>query len=283
MAMQDFVLDDYKDWFEFVHLSRNDAGVLEVRLHRDGDVLDWAGDTLAEVGLMFGVIGQDPANRVIVFTGTGEYFIKTADVDTTQNVPVPTESWVYADAWARRLSRNLLNIEIPIVAAVNGPCMVHSELAIMSDLIVASETAWFQDTRHFTVGRVPGDGIMLPWMRLLGPNKGRQFLLQGLRITAQEALERGIIAEVLPQDQVLARAHDLANDLAKSKTQLLRYTRMLATREYRRDLELDGGYGAALQGLSGAEYRPGPAGLLPFPQGTNQMKSHSDRSVLAAI
>jgi hypothetical protein len=89
---------------------------------------------------MLGVIGQDPANRVIVFTGTGEYFIKAADVDTSQNVPVPTEGWMYADAWARRLSRNLLNIEIPIVAAVNGPFMVHSELAIM--LLSASTERW---------------------------------------------------------------------------------------------------------------------------------------------
>jgi enoyl-CoA hydratase/carnithine racemase len=258
MAMQDFVFDEYKNWFEFVHLNRNDVGVLEIRLHRNGDMLtDWAGDTLSEVGLMLGVVGQDPANRVIVFTGTGEYFIKAADVDTDQNIPIPAEGWMYADVWARRLQRNLLNIEIPIVAAVNGPFMVHSELAIMSDLIVASDTAWFQDTRHFTVGCVPGDGCMWPWMKLLGPNKGRQFLLQGLRITAAEAMHLGIVAEVLPQDKVLGRAHELANDLAKSKTQLLRYTRLLATREYRRNLELDGGYGTALQGLAGAEYWPG--------------------------
>ena len=277
MAMQDFVFHEYKDWFEFVHLSRNDAGVLEVRLHCDGNMLYWAGDSLAEVGLMFGVIGQDPANRVIVFTGTGEYFTKHAELDTSRNAPIPAEKWVYVDAWARRLQRNLLNIEVPIVAAVNGPCETHSEIVIMSDLIVASETAWFHDALHFPVGRVPGDGIMGPWMRLLGPNKGRQFLLQGLRITAQEALERGIIAEVLPQDQVLARAHDLANDLAKRKTQVLRYTRMLATREYRRNLELDGGYATALEGLAGAEYRAGP--LVPSPRFFDTIVTVTDEGI----
>ena len=94
-------------------------------------------------------------------------------------------------------------------------------------------------------------------MRLLGPNRGRQFLLQGLKITAAECLERGIVAEVVPRDQVPPRARALAGELATRTTQALRYTRILGTREYRRNLEYDGGCGTALQGLAAGEYWPG--------------------------
>jgi len=263
MAMQEFSFDIYKDWFEFVHLSRDEHGVLEIRLHReDGILTDWGGDSLSEVGLMFSVISQDSANRVIVFTGTGDAFITAAEVDTAVNAPIPAEGWVIADSWARRLQRNLLNIEVPIIAAVNGPFELHSELAVLSDLVIAADTASFQDTRHFTVGVPPGDGAMIPWLQLLGPNRGRQFLLEGQLIGAEEALQRGVVAEVLPQGEVLARAHQIAHEWATTQTTAtLRLSRRILTREYRRLYYNDADFGAMAQGLAAAVYWPsGKAG-----------------------
>ena len=255
--MNNFTFEQYKDWFEFVQLKRSDSGVLEVKLHRNGSSLDmWGEDSISEVSLMFGIIGGDPDNRVIVLTGTGDYFIKAAPHDLPRSVQIPTTRWHLLDYYARRIQRNLLALEAPVIAAVNGPCNVHAEIPILSDIVIASDAAWFEDGRHFTVGVTPGDGLIIPWTALLGPNRARQFILMGTRLTAAQALEAGVVMEVLPQDQVLSRAHEIAAEFATRPSQVLRHTRILLTRQYRRTVELDQGYGAALEGLGAAEYWP---------------------------
>jgi enoyl-CoA hydratase/carnithine racemase len=79
---------------------------------------------------------------------------------------------------------------------VNGPVNIHAELAVLSDIVLASENAAFQDAPHFPNGLVPADGVHVIWPYLLGRNRGRYFLLTGERLSAQEALRLGVVAEV---------------------------------------------------------------------------------------
>jgi enoyl-CoA hydratase/carnithine racemase len=58
----------------------------------------------------------------------------------------------------------------------------------LCDIVIASDTATFQDDPHFLNGIVPGDGVHIIWPLLLGPNRGRYFLLTGQKLSAQEAL-----------------------------------------------------------------------------------------------
>lgn len=98
---------------------------------------------------------------------------------------------------------------------------------------------------------------MTAWLPLLGPNRTRQFLLLGQRISSAEALQLGVVTEVLPRADVLERAREVANDMASRTDQVLRYTRMLGTRMHRRDIEADIGYSTALLGLAATEFFPG--------------------------
>ncbi|MFX8645056.1 enoyl-CoA hydratase/isomerase family protein, partial [Acinetobacter baumannii] len=82
----------------------------------------------------------------------------------------------------------------------------HPEIPVLGDIVVASETTIFQDAPHFIGGIVPGDGAHVVWTHLLGPNRGRYFLLMGQEIGAAQALDYGIVSEVLPHDAVLGRA-----------------------------------------------------------------------------
>ena len=87
---------------------------------------------------------------------------------------------------------NLLNIEVPMISAVNGPAMRHSEMPLLCDIVLAAEEASFQDFRYFVGGLMPGDGVHIVYPLLLGLNRGRYFLLTGQTISAAEAKTLGL-------------------------------------------------------------------------------------------
>ena len=68
----------------------------------------------------------------------------------------------------KQLLMNLLAIEVPMISAVNGPAMRHSELPLLCDIVLAAEEASFQDAGHFGGGLVPGDGVHAVYPLLLG-------------------------------------------------------------------------------------------------------------------
>ena len=87
------------------------------------------------------------------------------------------------------------------------------------------------------------------WPMLLGANRGRYFLLTGQRIDAQQALELGVVSEVLAPDALLPRAHELARKLARQPATTLRYTRDAVTHPIKRALLDNLAYGLALEGM----------------------------------
>jgi len=247
-------LPDYREKYAHARLERAD-GILEVTLHTDGDTLVWGDGPHTELGHLFTDIGADPENRVVVLTGCGDRFI--GKLDTSWVGAMTPEKWDKIYFHGKRLLSALLDIEVPIVAAVNGPATVHAELAVLSDIVLASDTASFQDAPHFRYGTVPSDGVHVVWPLLLGINRGRYFLLTGQRLSAAEALELGVVSEVLPAAELLDRARTLAQELARQPDTTLRYTRVAFTQQLKR-LVLDNvGYGLALEGL--AAYASWPA------------------------
>src|SRR4029079_12622262 len=100
---------------------------------------------------------------------------------------------------------NVLDVDVPMISAVNGPCNIHSEVALMGDIVLASEDAYFQDLSHFPRGMVPGDGQPVIWSFLAGHNRARYFLITGMKLSAHEAHDWGVVNEVLPKDELVDR------------------------------------------------------------------------------
>jgi enoyl-CoA hydratase/carnithine racemase len=140
-----------------------------------------------------------------------------------------------------------------MISAINGPALRHSEIPLLCDIVLASESAAFQDSGHFISGLVPGDGMHIVYPMLLGLNRGRYFLLTGQTIEAQEAKQLGLVSEVLPQGDLLPRAWTLAQQLAQQPDLVLRYTRVAMTQHVKRAMQDLLGYGLALEGLSSAD------------------------------
>ena len=152
---------------------------------------------------------------------------------------------------AQRLVHSLLDIEVPIIAAVNGPAKRHADLALMSDIVIAADDVTFEDTAHFQNGSiVPGDGINVVYTLLMGLNRARYLMLTGQVLGAKEAKELGLVAELMPREKLLPRAWELARQLAKKSDMLLRYTRKVLTHPLRRAIDDGMQFNLAMEALS---------------------------------
>lgn len=242
---------DYCDRYACMKMSRND-GVLEITLHTDGGSLQWGPTPSNELPEAFGNIARDPENRVIILTGTGPEFIGPKASAKSWPAKMPSE-WDRTIRNEMKMGLGMLDIEVPMIAAVNGPALRHSELALLCDVVLASSGATFMDSGHFAIGAVPGDPVHVIYPMLLGLNRGRYFLLLGETLDADTSKELGLVSEVLPQHQLLPRAHQIAGELSKRSMLALRYTRMLLTHRLKREIHETLGYGLALAGLTQIE------------------------------
>jgi enoyl-CoA hydratase/carnithine racemase len=110
-----------------------------------------------------------------------------------------------------------------------------------------------QDKPHFEFGIVPGDGVNLLWPEVIGSIRGRYFLLTRQELGAQTAKQWGAVNEIVPADELLQRAREIAEGLAKLPPLTTRYTRIALTQKLRRIIDEGAGYGLALEGISAAE------------------------------
>jgi len=224
--------DDYAAKYENIRLERDEAGVLTVTLHTGDKSLIWTAQAHDELAYAFTDIACDAGNKAVVLTGAGDSFC--AEIDFTSFSLGTAADWSQIIFEGQRLLQNLMGIEVPVVAAINGPVTVHPEIPVLSDITIAADTTVFADSPHFANGIVPGDGAHVAWMHVLGPQRGRYFLLTEQTLDAKEALEYGVVNEVLPPDQVLPRAREIAARIAAKPVLGARYSRVVLTREIKR-------------------------------------------------
>jgi len=243
--------DSYKDKYSTIAMRR-ERGILELRFHTDGGPLKWGMKPHGEFPDAFADIARDKDNRVVIMTGTGDEFSGIRATPGTRSLAQGISANAYDRVhWeGRALLMNLLNIEVPVISAINGPAWRHGEIPLLSDIVLASDTAQFQDSGHFQAGMLPGDGMHIVMPMLMGMNRGRYFLLTGQTLSAQEMKDLGLVNEVLPQDKVLARAWEHAEILTQKPTLLLRYTRLMFTEYIRKRMQDLLGYGLAMEGLA---------------------------------
>jgi enoyl-CoA hydratase/carnithine racemase len=243
--------DKYKGSFPHAKLARSPEGVLEVVLHTNGDTLIFDGYTHEEFSDLFHHIAGDAENRVVILTGAGGAFIDTIDPAGFDFFTPRGYDKIYREG--KKILSNLLDISAPVIAALNGPATVHSEYALLADIVIATPDTIFQDKPHLNFGIVPGDGVHSLWQEVIGPIRGRTFLLTQQIIDAHEAKSLGLVSEIVPREQLLNRAHEIAARLAALPPLTTSYARVALTQKMRRIVEESVGYGLALEGISAAD------------------------------
>lgn len=156
----------------------------------------------------------DKSMRCLVITGGGpKSFIAGADI--SQLVKMTPEDSRYSIEVGHKLFSKLETMDIPVVAAINGYCLGGGlEIAMSCDIRICSANAKF-GLPEINIGMIPGWGGTLRLARLIGESRAKNMLLRGKMVTAQQAMDYGLIAEVYDDvDTMRAKAEELAQELA---------------------------------------------------------------------
>lgn len=160
-------------------------------------------------------IAGDVEIDVMIITGAGRGFCAGRDLkEALRFDEVPTAKPM--------IMEKLRKLTIPTICAVNGHAVTGGlELAISCDIIIASEKAVFADT-HARAGLVPGGGMSQILPRLVGPNRAKEISFTGRYISAQDACQIGLVNRVVPHDQLMEAAENMANDILGCHQKALR-------------------------------------------------------------
>jgi enoyl-CoA hydratase/carnithine racemase len=244
---QTMYFTDYRS----LKLTRDAQGVLVVEFHTNGGSLTFTAQDHTDFVDAFYRIAQDRSNKVVILTGAGGEFIPEIDFSSFGNVSDP-DIWSQVHDEGVQLLENLANIRVPMIAAIEGRAHVHSEYALLANVIVAGEGATFHDLPHFAGGIVPGDGIFTTWSYRAGAGRAEAFLLNPHPLTAHTAHQWGVVAEVVPNGQALVRARELATIYLKAPEVTRRNTRTHFIQPLKERIVREVGYGLSLEGASAA-------------------------------
>jgi enoyl-CoA hydratase/carnithine racemase len=244
-------LDKYSDRFPNARLVRSETGVLEVTLRSNGGTLVFDGHTHEQFVDLFHHIGEDLDNCVVILTDRGNAFMESISPDGMDFFTPRGYDKIYREG--KKVLMNILDIEEPMIAALNGPVRLHPEYILLCDIVLATPATVFQDKSHFDFGIVRGDGVNLLWPEVIGSVRGRYFIPTRQESSAQTAKEWGAVNEIVLADRLLARAREIAEGIAKLPRFTTRYTRIALTQKLRRIIDEGVGYGLALEGISAAE------------------------------
>jgi enoyl-CoA hydratase/carnithine racemase len=243
---------NYLAAYRSLKMTRDGQGVLVVEFHTNGGPLIFTAQDHTEFVEAFYRIAQDRANNIVILTGTGGEFIPEIDFSSFGNVADPAV-WSQVHDEGVQLLENLANVRVPVIAAIEGRAHVHSEYALLANVIVAGEGATFNDLPHFAGGIVPGDGIFTTWSYRAGAGRAEAFLLNPKPLTAHTAHEWGVVAEIVPDGKALARARELASLYLKAPEVTRRNTRAHFIQPLKERIVREVGYGLSLEGASAAD------------------------------
>jgi enoyl-CoA hydratase/carnithine racemase len=248
----DTIRNEYFTAYRNLKLTRDPQGVLVVQLHDNGGPLTFTADAHTEVVDAFYRISQDRGNKIVILTGAGGDFMVGVDWSSFKDVSDPGV-WSQIHDEGVQVLENMANIRVPVIAAIEGRAHIHSEYALLANVVVAAEDATFQDVGHFAAGVVPGDGIFTAWSYRAGAGRAEAFLLNPRPISARTALEWGVVAEVVKHGETLSRAREIAAQYLKFPEVTRRNTRVHFIRPLKERIIREVGYGLSLEGASAAD------------------------------
>jgi enoyl-CoA hydratase len=203
----------------------------------------------AELARLFRELRREDEARAIILTGSGRAFSAGGDFGWFGRIDDIAEiEKVRRDG--KQIVWDLLDLEVPIVAAVNGPAIgLGASLALLCDVILMADTATIADP-HVRVGIVAGDGGAAIWPLAVGPARAKQYLLTGDSVPALEAERIGLVNRVVPADRLQEEALTFAERLAAGAPLAIRHTKIAVNKLVKEALNVAFDYSTAAEMLT---------------------------------
>jgi enoyl-CoA hydratase/carnithine racemase len=222
--------------------SRRDGAILTLTMNQPQTRNALTGNTAVEEFVQAcAAIATDPSIRVVILTGNGPVFSSGGNVKDMQRYykHPPTAEAIREEyrQGIQRLPKALYNLDVPVIAAVNGPAIgAGLDLACMCDIRIASEKATFAES-FVKVGIVPGDGGAWLLPRVVGMSMACEMAFTGEALSAPEALAGRLVSRVVPHESLMDEAGRLAARIAANPGGVLRMTKRLLRDGERSTLE----------------------------------------------
>jgi 2-(1,2-epoxy-1,2-dihydrophenyl)acetyl-CoA isomerase len=249
-------------------LTASEGAVLTITLNRPDKLNAFTDKMLGELNEAFKHAERDAAVRAIVLTGAGRGFCAGQDLDSVKSREADAAGSLGYGEHLRHTYNKLIvrmrNLEKPIIAAVNGVAAgAGMSLVMACDLRVAAENASFMQA-FIKIGLVPDSGSTWMLQRLIGQARAAEMMLTGRRISAQEALDWGLINRVVPTDQLTANAAAWGAEMAALPTVSIGYIKRAFNRAATASLAEALEYEADLQEMAGRteDHKEGVASFL---------------------
>jgi enoyl-CoA hydratase len=240
--------------------TREYAGYDSMRFERLGDVLRVTLDNPRtrlntvdarmhdELRRLFEELKGETTARAVVLTGSGRAF--SAGGDFGWMTGVRAEHLAAMRREGKEIVWNLLDVEVPIVAAINGPAVgLGATLALLCDTVFMAESATIADP-HVRVGIAAGDGGAVIWPLILGPSLAKRYLMTGDALSADDAARLGLASAVVADEELQGEALAFANRLAAGAPLAIRYTKAAVNQLVKQALTTSFDYSMGLELLT---------------------------------
>jgi enoyl-CoA hydratase/carnithine racemase len=241
----------YFSKYPSVRFERDAQGVLLMSLHTAGGPMIFTAaehETLVDA---FYDVSRDRQNKIVILTGAGGDFMPGIDFTTFGDVSDP-DVWSKVHDEGTQILENIANIRVPVIWALEGKAHVHAEYGLLANVIVAGESATFNDLPHFAGGIVPGDGVYTLWSYFVGPGRAQAMLLDPKPMSAPAAHALGVVTEVVTDGSAVVRAREIAKALLAKPEVTRRNTRIHFIQPIKERLVREVSNGLALEGASAA-------------------------------
>src|SRR5579864_8195143 len=215
------------DYSEYQHLlfERFDPGILLITINRP-DVLNATNRRLHwELSRVWLDVAEDDQTNVVIITGAGRAFSAGGDLDMIDDMKGNAKVITSMMKEAGDIVYNMINLDKPIISAINGVAVgAGLAVAFMADISIAAESMRITDG-HLRLGVGAGDHAVIIWPLLCGMAKAKYYLLTADFIDGKEAERVGLVSLCVPADQLMAKAMEVAQKLARGPQQALRFTK----------------------------------------------------------
>ncbi|MEE4350495.1 MAG: enoyl-CoA hydratase-related protein [Pacificimonas sp.] len=226
--------------------------VVRVTLNRPDLRNPLSGDVISALIAAVRRADDDADVSCVVLTGAGKSFCAGGNLNEIQKLSADKSPLEIAD-WYRdgiqQIPLTFAAISVPVIAAVNGHAIgAGCDLTCMADIRICGESARFAES-FLRVGIIPGDGGAWLLPRIVGYPRAMHMLLTAEGVTAEKALDWGLVTEVVADGDLLTRAHALAEAVASQPPNALREAKRLMRQAQAQSLADSLAEAAVMQGV----------------------------------